>query len=215
MKLKLFLKTLPFLVLLSTTHAQIPVTDGASITTQIRNQAENISKWILQFNQMKQQIEQYKMQFDAMTGARGMGTLLDNPLVKSALPDDWENLAASIKSTAEYKTERAKNPVFSGMPKINEMFDVIASNNAVISSLYKKSNYRIKQIQNLMTRIDTASDPAAKQDLANRLINEQNAIQANENLVTLLKEKQRQQLEAASQQAAKEYTCNEFQSTGC
>ena len=196
-------------------QAQIPVTDVASISTSVANQVESIAKWAQQFNQLQQQITQYQQQYAAITGPRGMGALLDNTALKAALPADWQQVLTDVKKTSAYITERKKYPTFSSAPKANSMYDVIASQNALMSDLYGKANSRLSLIQSLTAQIDSANDPAAKADLANRLISEQNAIQANQNLVTILQSKQKQELEAAAQLAAKEHTCKEFKRSGC
>lgn len=196
-------------------HAQIPVTDVAHISTSIANQVESIAKWAQQFNQLQQQIQQYQQQYAAITGSRGMGALLDNTALKAALPADWQQVLTDVKKTSAYVTERGKYPTFGNLPKTNAMYDVIASQNAVMSDLYGKANNRLSLIQSLTAQIDSASDPAAKADLANRLISEQNAIQANQNLVTILQSKQKQDLEVASQAAVKELSCKDFKRSGC
>lgn len=196
-------------------HAQIPVTDGAHIGLSITNQVESISKWAQQFSQLQQQIQQYQQQYAAITGSRGMGGLLDNSSMNAGLPADWKQVLGSIKSTSAYATERAKYPTLTDRPKTNSMYDVIASQNATMSDLYAKSNQRLGNIQALTAQIDSANDPAAKADLTNRLVSEQNAIQANQNLVTILQSKQKQELDAASQLAAQEHSCKEFKRTGC
>lgn len=196
-------------------NAQIPVTDIAHITTSVTNQVESISKWAMQFNQLQQQITQYQQQYSAITGSRGMGALLDNSALKAALPADWQQVLTDVKKTSAYVTERGKYPTFGNLPKTNAMYDVIASQNAVMSDLYGKANNRLSLIQSLTAQIDSANDPAAKADLANRLINEQNAIQANQNLVTILQSKQKQELEVASQAAVKELSCKDFKRSGC
>lgn len=196
-------------------QAQIPVSDVAHISTSISNQVESIAKWSQQFNQLQQQIQQYQQQYAAITGARGMGALLDNTALKAALPADWQQVLTDVKKTGAYITERGKYPTLSGLPKTNAMYDVIASQNAIMSDLYGKANNRLGLIQSLTAQIDSANDPAAKADLANRLISEQNAIQANQNLVTILQSKQKQELEAAAQLAAKEFSCKEFKRSGC
>jgi type IV secretion system protein VirB5 len=193
-------------------HAQIPVTDGAHIATSIVNQVESIAKWTTQFGQLQQQITQSKQQLDAITGARGMGTLLNNSAMNAALPADWQLVLANIKSTGAYTTERAKYPTLANRPKTNAMYDTMAAQNAVMSDLYTKSNNRLGLIQSLTAQIDSANDPAAKADLTNRLVSEQNAIQANQNLVTILQSKQRQDMKEAGRAAQKEYLCNEFKS---
>ena len=196
-------------------HAQIPVTDVASISTSVANQVESIAKWAQQFNQLQQQITQYQQQYAAITGPRGMAALLDNSALKAALPADWQQVLTDVKKTSAYITERGKYPTFSNAPKANAMYDVVASQNAIMTDLYGKANSRLSLIQSLTAQIDSANDPAAKADLANRLISEQNAIQANQNLVTILQSKQKQELETAAQLAAKEHTCKEFKRSGC
>lgn len=188
--------------------AQIPVTDAINIATQVTNQVESIAKWAQQAKQMQDQL-------NAMSGSRGMGGLLDNPAIRVGLPPDWQNVLASVRTSAAYATERQNYPTFTSRPRLNAMYDVVASQNVTMSDLYSKSNARLQQVQSLMGQIDSASDPAAKQDLTNRLINEQNAIQANLNLVTVLQTKQKQELEMVSQQAIKELSCKEFKRAGC
>ena len=196
-------------------QAQIPVTDVASISTSVANQVESIAKWAQQFNQLQQQITQYQQQYAAITGPRGMAALLDNSALKAALPADWQQVLTDVKKTSAYITEHGKYPTFSNAPKANAMYDVVASQNAIMTDLYGKANSRLSLIQSLTAQIDSANDPAAKADLANRLISEQNAIQANQNLVTILQSKQKQELEAAAQLAAKEHTCKEFKRPSC
>ena len=196
-------------------HAQIPVTDVAHISTTVANQVEQIAKWAQQYNQLQQQITQYQQQYSAITGSRGMGALLDNTALKAALPADWQQVLTDVKKTSAYVTERGKYPTFSNAPKANAMYDVVASQNAIMTDLYGKANSRLSLIQSLTAQIDSANDPAAKADLANRLINEQNAIQANQNLVTILQSKQKQDLEVASQAAVKELSCKDFKRSGC
>ncbi|ABM60711.1 TrbJ/VirB5 family protein [Verminephrobacter eiseniae] len=196
-------------------QAQIPVTDVAHISTSIKNQVESIAKWGLQFSQLQQQIQQYQQQYAAITGPRGMGALLDNSSLKAALPADWQQVLSDVKKTSAYINERKKYPTLSALPKANALYDVIASQNAVMGDLYGKANNRLSLIQSLNAQIDSANDPAAKADLANRLISEQNAIQANQNLVTILQQKHRQEIEEAALQATKENTCKEFKRSGC
>lgn len=196
-------------------HAQIPTTDLAHIGTSVLNQVESIAKWTTQFGQLQQQITQSKQQLDAITGSRGMGALLDNTALKAALPADWKQVLTDVKKTPAYVTERGKYPTLKDLPKANAMYDVMASHNAVMSDLYNKAINRLGLIQSLTGQIDSASDPAAKADLANRLISEQNAIQANQTLVAILQAKQKQELDVAAQQAVEEHTCKEFKRSGC
>jgi type IV secretion system protein VirB5 len=196
-------------------RAQIPTTDIAHIATSVANQLETLAQWNTQYQQMKTTIEQYKKQYDAITGPRGMAALLNSPLVNSALPPNWQSVLASVKKSAYYLTERRKYPTLTNAPKANAMFDLIASQNATMSTFYDQANARIEQIKSLMVEIDSAGDPAAKMDLTNRLVSEQGQVQAHQNLIGILQAKQKQDLEVASQEAVKEISCKEFKRTSC
>lgn len=205
---KITASTIFFVITASAAHAQWAVYDYANVSTQVRHQVETLAKW-------KQQFEQMKHQYEAITGSRGIGKLFDDPRLRSALPPDWQTLVSNVRATAAYATERKKYPTFPDMPSLNAMYDVIAEQNVTMNDLYTQSSERFNQIQRLMGEIDLAKDPAAKQDLTNRLISEDNAIQASENLATILQSKQKQELENASELASKEITCKEFNHTDC
>lgn len=214
MKCKIFICAV-LALFLNVAHAQILVTDVAHIGTTVANQLETIAKWKQQYDQLKTQIEQYKQHYDAVTGPRGMAALLNSPLVNSALPPEWQSVLASVKKSTYYLTERRKYPTLPNSPKANEMFDLIASQNATMSTFYDQANARIEQIKSLMVEIDSADDPAAKMDLTNRLVSEQGQVQAHQNLIGILQAKQKQDLEVASQAAVKEISCKEFKRISC
>lgn len=204
-----------FFACMGVAHAQIPVTDIAKITQSVNAQVQTMAQWATQATSMATQIQSMKQQYDSITGPRGMGNLLNNAMLNSALPDDWQAVMSSVKSTAAYATERAKYPTLTNAPKSNALYDTIAGQNATMSNLFATGAARIKQQLALMGQIDSAADPAAKQDLANRLVAEQNAIQANQQLIVTLQAKQQQDLTAASAAAAKEWRCSEFKSSNC
>ena len=192
-------------------QAQIPVTDGLHIGTSVFNQVETISQWVQQFQYWEGQIQQMQSQLEAIKGARGMGLIFDMPVLKQALPKDWQALITSVRSMPGYASNRRRYPTMpTGWTATNNLYDTIASQKTLMNNLYGQSNDRINQINSLMTQIESAPDPAAKQDLANRLINEQNAVQANVNLVNILKDMQTKELQEAGDAAAREYQCHEF-----
>lgn len=207
----------------STAQAQIPTTDVAHIATSVFNAVETMGQWASQYGQMVEQIQQYqqqitqmKQQYNSITGARGMGNLLSSSNVMSNyLPDDWQNVLSNVKNSSGYKLARSKYPSYSGRPKANALYDVVASHDSSTSDMYNRASTQMSDIRSLMGQIEGASDPAAKQDLMNRLVSQQNALQGTQNLVTLLHTKQKQELEQASSEAAKEHACGEFKRSGC
>ena len=89
-------------------HAQIPVTDGASIAQQAAAQVETIAKWKLQYDQMMSQIDQAKQQFESLTGSRGLGTIMNNAALRDYLPNNWQGAGAGC-STCSMMTTRMRS----------------------------------------------------------------------------------------------------------
>jgi type IV secretion system protein VirB5 len=199
----------------STATAQIPVTDGAQIGVHIANQIETIGKWVMQLQQLKQQYDLGKSHYDSIRGARGMGGLLNASGVKIALPANWLNAMNQFKSTGAFTSIRAKYPTKPDYPKYNNVYDTIVVQQLAMDDFYQKTTQRITQVDNLRGQIDSANDPAAKADLQNRLIAEQNAIQASAQLVELIKQKNIQDLDTAAREARVEFRCKEFKRAGC
>jgi len=209
----------------SNAHAQIPVTDALHITQDISNQLEIVSQWTNQYNQMYEQITQINQRiqqaeeaYSAVTGSRGMGSLLSSTSALSTdLTSAFSDLASSIKSSSEYTTARANYPTYtdSSMTKANNYYDLLATHEATMKKLYAKNQTQIADINSLLQQIDSASDPAAKMDLMNRLSVQQNALSAKANLIKLVQANEAAELKQAEYQAAKEEKCFEFKDTTC
>ena len=167
-----------------------------------------------EYETLKQQYSQLQQLESIASGSRGLGSIWNNPAVRSALPADWSSVLSYIKATPLYTTERAKFPTTTNA-KLNSMYDTQAANNATMSEYFNKSNLRLNQIQNLMNQIDSASDPAAKMDLQNRIAVEQANIQTTSQLVEILKQKQAQEQEYSNKQAHQNSLCKEFKRAGC
>lgn len=199
----------------STATAQIPVTDGAQIGIHITNQVETIAKWAMQLQQLKQQYDLGKSHYDAVRGARGMGDLLKVSGVKITLPANWSSALNSFKSSGAFAPLRAKFPTKQNYQKYNNVYDTIVVQQLAMDDFYQKTTQRVTQVDSLMSQIDSADDPAAKADLQNRLISEQNSIQAAAQMVELIKQKNIQDLDTAAREARIEFRCKEFKRAGC
>ncbi len=199
----------------STATAQIPVTDGVQIGIHVTNQLETIGKWVLQLKQLKDQFDQAKQHYEAIRGARGMGALLNATGVKIQLPNNWSSALSSFKSSSNFSPLRSKYPTKTDYPKYNEVYDTIVVQQLAMDDFYKKTADRVSQVDSLMSQIDSAEDPAAKADLQNRLLSEQNSIQASAQMVELIKQKNIQDLDTAARAARAEFRCKEFKRSGC
>ena len=64
----------------------------ASITTDVMNHIESIAKYVERISQMKAQLDQTKRQYDALTGSRNLGAILNDPRYREYLPNDWQTV---------------------------------------------------------------------------------------------------------------------------
>lgn len=188
----------------------IPVVDVAGLAQAVQS-----------FQQLQQQYQQLQAQYTQLqklenisSGSRGLGQIHNNPAASLQLPTDPLAAVNSIRSGNDYSNERAKLPV-SAQPKLNALYDQQATFGAMLAMVTRQAGARVSQQQNLMQQIDLANDPAAKNDLANRLSAERNAMEANKQLVASLQAQQAKSIEDASRAASAEFRCREFKHTGC
>jgi type IV secretion system protein VirB5 len=172
-------------------NAQIPVTDGASIAQDIMSQVETMAKWKEQYDQMTQQIDQLKQQYQAITGTRGLGDILNNPSLSSYLPAEWQQVYnqvrqggyAGLTGSARSIFDQAK--VFERCGSLRGSEKIICESDSAKSSqdlafaneAYDNATRRLDQINGLMRRINSTTDQKAIAELQARIASEQNAIQ--------------------------------------
>lgn len=176
----------------SAAFAQIPVTDGASIAKSVENQIETMAKWKMQYDQMVSQIDQMKQQYAAVTGARGMGELFNNPQLRDYLPHDWQSVYDSVKSggyaglSGRAESIYNDNKVYdacTGFSSIEQRVNCEAQavkgaqDKAFALDAYDAAKKRLSQIDQLMQQINQTQDPKAIAELQGRIAVEQAMIQ--------------------------------------
>lgn len=173
-------------------HAQIPVTDVASITTQVTNQIETIAKWKMQYDQMVSQIDQMKQQYDSLTGSRGLGQIMNNAALRDYLPSDWQGVYDSVKTGGYSGLSGRAASIYDS----NKVYDACAAltvaqqrtsceaqavkgaqDKAFALDAYDKAKARLSQIDQLMAKINDTPDPKAIAELQGRIAAEQAMIQ--------------------------------------
>ena len=176
----------------SAAFAQIPVTDGASIAKSVENQIETMAKWKMQYDQMVSQIDQMKQQYAAVTGARGMGELFNNPQLRDYLPQDWQDVYDSVKSGGYAGLSGRAESIYDN----NKVYDACAGfvsneqrtnceaqavkgaqDKAFALDAYDAAKNRLSQIDQLMRQINQTQDPKAIAELQGRIAAEQAMIQ--------------------------------------
>lgn len=174
------------------TFAQIPVTDGASIAKQVANHVETVAKWKVQYDQMTDQINQAKQQYEALTGGRGLGAILNNPELRDYLPSDWQGVYDSVRDggyqglSGRGLTVYSANKIFDSCQSVTADEQRIACEARAVKAsqdkgfaldAYDAAKKRINQIDQLMEEINETGDPKAIAELQGRIAAEQANIQ--------------------------------------
>ncbi|HEZ5686808.1 TPA: P-type DNA transfer protein VirB5 [Neisseria meningitidis] len=194
----------------------IPVFDGASVAQAIK-QVENS---VQQINQLKSQLQQMKAQYKAITGSRGLGEILTNTGLKSALPQDWQKVYDSIKNGG-YKGLDGAARAIADASKLTEKCKAYqdgserqkscqtaavqsAQTELYIKNALDNAEARLVNLKKLATRINGATDPKAIADLTARINIEQAALQNEQTRLQLfarLSDIQEKNAEQAARQA--------------
>lgn len=181
------------LALSGTAFAGVPVTVIADVPA-ITNQIETMAKWKAQYDQMVSQINQMQKQYDAVTGPRGLGQIMNNPALRDYLPSDWQKVYDSVRTGGYNGLSGSAAAIYDA----NKVFDACgrmaagaqrtaceaaavkpAQDKAFAGEAYAAAKSRLDQINSLMGQINQTQDPKAIAELQGRIASEQ-AMIANE-----------------------------------
>lgn len=189
---RIFLGVALTTLITATAYAQIPVTDGLSIATNVSNQVETIAKWKLQYDQMMSQINNMERQYTSLTGSRGLGTIMNNPSMRDYLPQDWQGVYDRVKSggysglTGTGRSVYQSNQIYDSCAFISVADQRTACEARAVKGAqdkgfaldaYNAAKGRIGQIDQLMGQINSTQDPKAIAELQARIGAEQANIQ--------------------------------------
>ncbi len=193
------LRSLAFAVLFApslSVHAQIPVTDGASIAARAAQHVESLAKYLEQITTLKAQLESANRQFEALTGTRNLGDILNNPAIRNSLPQDVrailnsseDSLGSIQHSVKRIRDEERLTADFSidNQALTRRIENLGMRSKALLEQGQEGMEGRIKQLDQLQTQINLAVDPKAIADLQARLLVEQANIQADQMRADLL-----------------------------
>jgi len=165
------------------THAQLAVIDGANLGQA----TQQVKAWAEQYKQMRTQIDSMAAQYKAMTGNRGMATLL--PTAAQSLPADWalamrslSSLAMQIRqSQAVLTPEQAVHMSQQLQQFLAQAQDLSAANQAMAQTAFNDAAARQSRLQTLTATLANTDDPKAAYDLANRIAIEHAALLKDQN----------------------------------
>ncbi|WP_207284166.1 P-type DNA transfer protein VirB5 [Pseudomonas sp. FW300-N2F2] len=179
----------------STVSAQIPVT----VTTQASDSpmtmaefASNTARWAQQVEQMTSQIDQMKQQYQSITGSRGLGTIMNNPALRDYLPQDWQQVYDSVQSGGYAGLSRRAAQIYNDRKVYDACSQFMTTqqrtscqaqavkpsqDKAFALDAYDAAKGRLRQIDQLMGKINDTPDPKAIAELQGRISAEQAMIQ--------------------------------------
>lgn len=191
--------------------AQVPVTVTSSIPDTL-NQIATMKKWVDQLQFMKNQVEQMKSQYDSMTGTRGLGQIMNNPALRTYLPDQWTGIYDKVKggnlagisgvASSIYSAEGFDPTATGGRKRQNE---IMAANKAMTMRAYDQTLARLNNIKSLMAQADATQDVKAAADLQNRVAAENAMIQNEQIRLNLAAQLQVAEAKLADAQRAREF----------
>lgn len=173
----------------------------------------NLGQAILMVQNLKAQIDQLRSQYDALTGNRGLGMILNNQMLRNYLPDQWQSIYDQVKggslqgiSNTALQISRAEG-LLGDAPTSGQKryFDVIAANKAMAIEAYNATLGRLNNIQALMQQSNLTQDPAAKADLQNRWAAEYTMVQNEQTRLNLMAQLQQTELRLAEEQRHREF----------
>jgi type IV secretion system protein VirB5 len=179
-------------------YAQIPVTDTVAIEKSAAQHLAEIAKWADQLKAMERQFNQMKAQYDAITGSRGMGQLMNNP-TRQVLPQDFTQSYDKLMTLGQGGASQDARKIYNVIKKLdcsryqdpNAKLSCEAQayaepeNAAYINGALAASQARAQQLKQLLSQVDSTTDLKASTDLANRIAAEQAMLQNEQILVNL------------------------------
>jgi type IV secretion system protein VirB5 len=173
----------------------IDVTAVANLIQQVMYWQQQISGMQKQYDQLKESKDQLTQTHNAMTGSRGMEQLLPtSELARNYLPPSYGELMNTFNGTStgyaglagQVQSIMKANSILSGTqmealsPELRQIVEQgrqsAALLNGMTQSAYQTTSQRFSALQLLISRIASAQDPKAIQDLQARIQAEQNML---------------------------------------
>jgi type IV secretion system protein VirB5 len=154
--------------------------------------AQNVVQAIATVAQLKQQVQQELQLYQSLSGTRGFGELMSNPVLSKSLPPNWQSVYAAIQNggyaglTGSAQTLRSASKIYdcedqSGIDQqvcqraLNKPFQ----DKAFTTQAYQTRLQELDQIEGLMRQINVTQDQKGIGELQAR-IQIENAAVANE-----------------------------------
>lgn len=144
--------------------------------------AQNVVQAVATVARLEQEVQQEIQIYQSTVGTRGFGALLNNPIVASSLPANWQSVYTAIQSggyaglTGSAQTLRSASQLYNCQDQagvdqqvcqraLNKPFQ----DKAFGLQAYQTELQELSQIQGLMKQIDVTQDPKGVAELQARI----------------------------------------------
>ena len=175
-------------------QAGIPVIDVANLAQAI----ENMVAWAQQYQQMAQQYQQMRQHYEAITGARNLGTILNNPALRQVVPGDlvdlynavhYGNMSAAAREIRDLrKIYDCEDREGDEQVRCRAVLNVNSQSQALARQALETATGRVDQIEALMERINATEDPKAISELQARLQAETAQVANDQNRIAVMRQ---------------------------
>ncbi|SDE08976.1 P-type DNA transfer protein VirB5 [Paraburkholderia lycopersici] len=162
--------------------------------------ASAVAQMLLTVSNLQQQVQQLMTTYNSLTGVRGFGSLLSNPIVAQSLPANWQSIYTAIQQggysglTGAAQALRSASQIYNcqnqaGIDQricqrtLNKPFQ----DKALAQQAYQTELNELNQVQSLVQQINQTQDPKGIAELQGRIAGEQAAIQQETTKLQLFK----------------------------
>lgn len=176
--------SLSLVVVATDVRAQgIPVIDAANLAQAL----QQVAAWQQQLQAMSQQYQQQVAQFKALTGARGYGEILNNPLLQKYLPLNWQQVYSGVRTgnmSEVASAARQQQMIYDCLSQTGQSQQLCRAQLAapyqvrdIFQKAYDTAVAQFDRIQQLQSQINTTEDPKGVAELQARIGTEQTVLQ--------------------------------------
>lgn len=189
-------------------QAGIPVFDGAAVAQAL----QQVQAWAKQYEQMAQQLQQAKREVDSITGVRGFGDVLNNPLLQGVVPPEVGQIYRSLNAggmqslTGAAQALRLANQVYNcegrtgdALKSCQSILNTNSQTQAFMQQAMDTVTARTNQIEGLRQQISQTQDTKGIAELQARIAAENTQVTNDVNRITMLTAMAQAQKEAADQ----------------
>ncbi|MDV7561170.1 P-type DNA transfer protein VirB5 [Acinetobacter baumannii] len=187
----------------------IPVFDGANLAQAV----QQLVSWGDQYQQMVEQINQAKQQYDSITGIRGFGDAINNPYLQQIIPENVSGIYKGIEQggvggmTAAAKNIRDASLIYDCSSRTGQDYKTCQASlnsNAQTQALNDQAldiaDLRTEQIENLRKQIGLTQDAKGVAELQARLQAETTQVANDANRIALMQAQAEAQAKSIQQQ---------------